>query len=212
MAFYAHMQFRTTVLTRQIRMNIDNRRDILLLLLYTPGNERIVNVPIIGRTRIVKMLFLFKEEEFKRFKQDIDLSEQDFYEFLPWYFGPFCADVYNDLRFFELRDFIRVNETKEETLSESAEEWALWLSSSDQNGDEEQFTEYEEVAFSLTNKGCKFVKLNLLPNLSNAQKKLLWSFRRKYEKTPLRAILKYVYETYPEQTKKSKIREEFIGT
>jgi len=41
---------------------ITNRRDILLLLLYSPGVSSQVNEPIAGRTRLVKMLFLFKKE------------------------------------------------------------------------------------------------------------------------------------------------------
>jgi len=41
---------------------ITNRRDILLLLLYSPGVSSQVNERIAGRTRLVKMLFLFKKE------------------------------------------------------------------------------------------------------------------------------------------------------
>ena len=38
---------------------INNRKDILLLLLYSPGVTEKYNEPIKGRTRILKMLFIF---------------------------------------------------------------------------------------------------------------------------------------------------------
>jgi hypothetical protein len=34
-------------------------KHILLLLLYSPGNSDHPNEPLVGRTRIIKMLFLF---------------------------------------------------------------------------------------------------------------------------------------------------------
>ena len=40
---------------------INNRKDILLLLLYSPGVTEQINEPIKGRTRILKILFIFKK-------------------------------------------------------------------------------------------------------------------------------------------------------
>ena len=192
-------------------MNIDNRRDILLLLLYTPGALHEVNVPIVGRTKLVKMLFIFREEVLPQFKRNTKLDDKEFYDFAPWNFGPFSEDVYDDLRFFKLREFISIQKTKEETVIESAEEWALWASSANSIDNDNQFSEYDEDAFSLTPKGCGFVKSKLVPLLSNNQKKLLYNFRKKFEYVSLRAILKYVYDTYPEQCINSKIRDEITG-
>ena len=88
---------------------IDNRRDILLLLLYSPGVQDETNEPIVGRTRLVKMLFLFKTEAFKHFRGGTALNESEFYQFFPWNFGPFSSQVYDDLTFFTLRGFIEAN-------------------------------------------------------------------------------------------------------
>lgn len=190
---------------------IDNRRDILLLLLHSPGRSDEINQPIAGRTRLVKMLFLFRKEALKEFRKGTEISEENFYEFFPWNFGPFSSQVYDDLNFFELREFIERGETEEETIPESAAEWAMWLSSSRPDSSDDEMSEYSEETFTLTEKGLKFVEANLLPLLAPAQVKLLREFRARLEDAPLRAILKYVYENYPEQIVNSTIREQVIG-
>ena len=72
---------------------IDNRRDIMLLLLYSPGVQNETNEPIVGRTRLVKMLFLFKTEALKHFRSGTALNESEFYQFFPWNFGPFSSQA-----------------------------------------------------------------------------------------------------------------------
>lgn len=190
---------------------IDNRRDILLLLLYSPGRSEVPNRPITGRTRLVKMLFLFKHEALHEFRKGTEITEENFYEFFPWNFGPFSSQVYDDLNFFELRGFLRRGETDEETIPESAAEWAMWLSSSQPDSTEDNVSEYVEETFQLTPKGQAFVEENLLPNLAPGQRKLLKEFRARLEAAPLRAILKHVYENYPGQIEKSTIREQVLG-
>jgi hypothetical protein len=114
---------------------IDNRKDLLLLLLYSPGTTKNVNEPIVGRTRMMKAVFLFKTELFKRFKENIELKEENLYEFFPWFFGPFSADVYNDLTFFILRGFVDVKFSNQEALIESVEEWNYWIKHNNFNSD-----------------------------------------------------------------------------
>lgn len=188
-------------------MSIDNRRDILLLLLYSPGKFEKVNRPIVGRTRFVKMLFLFLEEALDDFKKGTEITKENFYNFFPWNFGPFSSEIYDDLKFFELRKFIVRSSTDEETAPASAAEWSLWLSSSTPDYDEEQYSEYQEEEFSLTPKGCEFVEKNLYLHLSDTHKKLLKNLRSRIEVAPLRALLKYVYKNYPSQTVNSQIYE-----
>lgn len=191
---------------------IDNRRDVLLLLLYSPGRSQEVNRPIVGRTRLVKMLFLFRKEALRDFRKGTEISEENFYEFFPWNFGPFSSQVYDDLNFFELREFLVRGETDEDTIPESAAEWAMWLSSSRPDSADDELSEYSEETFCLAEKGKKFVEEALLPLLSLAQTRLLREFRARLEDAPLRAILKYVYENYPDQIEKSTIREQVLGS
>ncbi len=192
-------------------MRINNRRDILLLLLYTPGKSSEPNQSIIGRTRLVKMLFLFREEALPNFKKGTDIDAENFYEFFAWSFGPFSSQVYDDLKFFELRGFIDRSDSGNDTLPESAAEWEMWLSSSLPESVNYSYSEYQEEQFQLTIKGVHFVEANLYSALSHSQKKLLQEFRSRMESTPLRAILSYVYGRYPELTDKSTILEQVLG-
>ncbi len=105
---------------------IDNRKDILLLMLYSSGVRDRVNEPIVGRTRLVKMLYLFKMEALPHFQQGTEITEDNFYEFHPWDFGPFSREVYDDINFFLLRGFIRSSISDEESLPESEAEWDQW--------------------------------------------------------------------------------------
>ena len=106
--------------------SINNRKDILLLLLYSAGVTNQINEPIKGRTRILKMLFIFKEEVLKYFKKNTGINDENFYEYFPWNFGPFSSQVYDDITFFLLRGFIITKYTNEEALPEAASEEKYW--------------------------------------------------------------------------------------
>ncbi len=190
---------------------IDNRKDILLLMLFSPGKEDSINEPINGRTRLTKMLYLFKKEALKKFRKGTKINEKNFYEFFAWNFGPFSRDVYDDLTFFELRGFIQKNATEGETYPEAAAEWDRWLDMSSSDTDDELLSEYDEAEFSLTTKGVEFTE-TLYESLSIEQKKLLKTFKSKLVTSPLRAILQYVYSAYPESTTKSQIKEQVLGS
>lgn len=193
-----------------MKPRIDNRRDILLLLLYSPGRTEHFNEAITGRTRLMKMLFLFREEALKHFRGGIQIDSDNFYQFFPWHFGPFSREVYDDLTFFELRGFIEREDSDEDTLPESAAEWELWLAMSRADTGEEPVSEYDEQVFRLTSKGEAFAA-DLYATLTVEQKRLLREFKARLLKVPLRALLKYVYENYETQTTRSKIKEQVLG-
>ncbi len=137
---------------------IDNRKDILLLLLYTPGVTGSVNDPISGRTRLTKMLFLFREEALQHFRAGTEINAETFYEFFAWDFGPFSTQVYDDLLFFLLRGFVEAaNAASDEVLPEEAAEWERWTETNDLAGSEEGF-DFQEEVFRLTDRGATFTK------------------------------------------------------
>lgn len=191
---------------------LSNKKDILLLLLYTPGETGQVNEPISGKTRLIKMIFLFKKEFLKSFSKNKEISEEEFYNFFAWNYGPFSKEVYDDLMFFELRGFVRTEKNDGELLAESAEEAELYDSDLEENGSSESVTGYEyvEEKIFLTEKGVEFAG-NLYKNLEDEQKNILTTFKKKMAKAPLKAILRYVYENYPEQIEKSEIKEKVLG-
>lgn len=192
------------------QQGIDNKKDIMLLLLWSAGNRDQTNEPISGRTRLVKGMFLFKYEALKHFSRGTAINDSNFYEFFAWNFGPFSTQVYDDLTFFLLRGFVEATTSDEEALVESREEWERFVNETelafDVNG---AVDEYEEEKFSLTDRGMRWVESNLLPNLSGAQIDLLRTFKKKIQ-APLRAILRYTYETYPSYTDKSIIKEKVL--
>lgn len=188
---------------------VNNKKDILLLLLYSPGRSTDFNEPIIGRTRLVKMLFLFWKECLKHFKRGTEINEENFYEFFSWHFGPFSKQVYDDLMFFILRGFIESSNSESEVLPEAAAEWVEWMRMSSPEADDEGMTEYDEQSFTLSERGVEFAK-KLYESLSKEQKTTLKTFKEKMIRSPLKAILKYVYETYPKFTDRSDIREQIL--
>jgi uncharacterized protein YwgA len=63
--------------------------DLLLLLLLADGDKGI-NEPIEGKTRLQKQLFLSQ-------KMLKDNKIEKPYSFRPYYYGPYCKDIYSDI-------------------------------------------------------------------------------------------------------------------
>ena len=194
-------------------LRINNKKDILLLLLFSPGVKDEFNEPIKGRTRILKMLFLFKEEILKHFKKNTDINDDNFYEYFAWRFGPFSVEVYDDITFFLLRDFITTQDSDGEFLTEAVLEERHWqfLSSIQLDDTQGGYHEFTEEKFLLTDKGVNFTE-KYFNILSESQKNLLRVFKKKMNTAPLRAILQYVYKTYPDMTENSQIKQPLIGS
>lgn len=188
---------------------IDNRRDILLLLLYSPGTLDSVNEPIVGRTRLVKMLFLFKQEALPEFRKGTAITEDNFYDFFPWSFGPFSSQVYDDLNFFVLRGLIKEQDSEQDTLPQSVAEWEHWLSGATVREDDSSIVDYTEQAFCLTDKGIDIAS-SLYRQLSPSQRGLLRTFKKKLIQASLRAVLEYVYKSYPDFTARSEIKQRIL--
>ncbi len=192
-------------------MAINNRKDILLLMLYSPGKSDTVNEPICGRTRIVKMMYLFKKEVLGHFKKGTAIREDNFYRFFPWNFGPFSTEIYDDLTFFILQGFVTEEDCGDEpALPECEEEWEAWVDNCGTGEEEGLYDEYIEREYKLTEKGIKFVTQALWGNLDNNQRGLLKQFKSKTASIPLRALVRYVYSNYPEDTVKSIIKDDIL--
>lgn len=74
-------------MTRLSSTRSPRTRWILALLLQGEGNQR-YNKPVVGRTRLIKELFVLK--------MAYGLKEIE-YEFIPYWYGPFSPEVYADL-------------------------------------------------------------------------------------------------------------------
>ncbi|MBW3568583.1 DUF4065 domain-containing protein [Candidatus Parcubacteria bacterium] len=182
-----------------------NSKDILLLLIYTKINNE-ENGSISGRTRIMKLLFLFKKEVFKKFKNDG--QDLDKLKFDAWNYGPFSKEIYDDIEFLSNIGFLSVRISEEDTSIEEAAEYNHWEDGFSDSNDVEEFTQEE---FSLTDQGNKYVEIELWNKLSEAQKSVLGEFKQSFGTVPLYALLEYVYKKYPKYTTESKIKNRVLG-
>lgn len=186
-------------------------KDVILLLLYAPGQTGKKAESVSGRTRIMKLVFLFEEEIYPEFKFDHLFARDDLSEFMAWDFGPFSKDVLNDLEFFTRIGFVRSALDSDETPTvEEAREYEYWAESDD-SADEVGAQDFAVVDYSLSDLGVRYVEERLWPALTDAQKKVLSDYKRKFNSTSLFALLEYVYKKYPDQITESKIRERVLG-
>lgn len=191
-----------------------SRKEILLLMIYSPVEGREANVPIRGRTRLAKMMFLFRKEVWPTFKFDKVIPEEMLPEFVPWKFGPFSKDVFADVEFLQNVEFLSETTGSGPAHPEEALELSYWSGTADPTlaDSESSIGEYSEEVFKLSSDGMQYVKeKRLWDDLSDQQQSALVEFKRKLVNAPLYAILKYVYDNYPEMTNKSEIRDRLLS-
>lgn len=179
-----------------------NGKDILLLLLYFPGKTNKTSEGIIGATRLMKAMFLFEHE----FKKDFSSEVENFPEFMAWKFGPWSDQVMDDIEFFKgIKFIIEESQPKnQDILTAEEEELSKWkaelLESADSNVESDSDF-YQPKKIHLTQTGKDYVEENLLPKLSENQKKIIANFKTKISSLSLFSILSYVYKKYSKTNK-----------
>lgn len=188
-----------------------NGKDLLMSFLYSPGIGNEYNEPIIGRTKLMKMMFLFEKEIYpKFFKEKLEIN---FPNFEAYYFGPFSGDLADDLKFFLSIGLII---SKETNIPLSAGAKAEYNEMMDDNiyddwydisfDDESQF----ELSYELSENGKKYVSDKVWNLFTARQKDILAKFKRQINTISLDTLLDYVYNTYPETAENSLIRDKYI--
>lgn len=191
-----------------VSINIDNRKDVLLLLLLSPGQSQEKNEPISGRTRYMKLVYLFYKELVRDLSSFNAVNEEKRHSFKPYHFGPFSKDVFDDIQFLENADLITEDAGGEPSIAESAESRLFYDEALIERieSQEEENEEYLEPIFKLTEKGVEFAD-HLYNSLQTRERKALQRFKGKFNVLPLATLLRYVYRTYPESATESKIKE-----
>ena len=189
---------------------IDNRKDVVLLLLLSPGTEDTLNERVAGRTRLMKLVYLFYKEVWRKLEGFRAVSSDKQHRFIPFHFGPFSKDLFDDIVFLENVGLVR--EQAGEGESSMAELWELRqfyeeLTLEGVESDELD-TGYREPVFSLTDEGVKLAN-RMYMQLSEAERRALREFKTRYSAIPLSTLLRYVYKTYPDDAAESKIRGRF---
>jgi len=178
-----------------------NRKDLLLLLLFSPGSSGEEAEPIDGRTRLMKLLFLLQFQV--DFPVDKILESKSKYEFQPYHYGPFTKDVYNDLEFLENVGLIEfytkgiageADQNEEEKL---VEDIVIGEDKEDIN------LEFKEEGYRLTPAGSTFVTEKLIPTAPEDLLRVIRELKGKFASLPLVSLLRYVYSKYPDYAQKS---------
>ncbi len=185
---------------------VSSCKDLLMLLLYAKGHKGEQCEPIVGKTRLMKMVFLFDKEIRRKFNLEQSIPDEVMPYFEARNFGPFSGQIYQDLEFLVEMGLVDVVEVgKEELIKDEIEEYSYWQATSDVV--DRPFPE----EFWLTPLGRQFVEEKLKDELSEENWKTLDEFKKRCTSAPLKALLKYVYSKYPETTKESTIRDEVLG-
>lgn len=180
---------------------IDNRKDVLLLLLYLPGRAGLLAEPIRGRTRLMKLLYLLSKEKGVEKK----LGIQNYYRYEAYDYGPFSKDVFEDVQFLRNVKLIEANPEDTSNPIDMWEDYQLILESVGDIEQEEIEPEFQEEKFSLTEKGLRFVENRLIPSLPDEVRNQIQSIKEYEGSWSLTSLLKYVYTKYPESASKSKL-------
>lgn len=170
---------------------IESGVDVLIALLYAPGATDQVAEPIMGITRLQKLLFLlWKEGKFCE-------AVPDLYNFQAYDFGPCMDDLYDDLEFAKDIGLVEINQVA------SGNEY--------EGGDEEAFLRdfgFQLVRkdtrqdFYLTDMGVQAGK-DIFETLSDGDRERLCRIKRRFNAMPFFDLLRYVYRKYPAFAKKS---------
>ncbi len=172
---------------------VDNRKDLLLLVLAAADNA-----PVVGVTRLQKYLFLLQETE--KWKERLKRP----YEFRAYDFGPFDDQIYADLDFLENLKLIEKEPCGEEPSAESGEERAASESWATRDPEFAPEASNETIwAYRLTDSGRAFVENRL--RVEEADREPIENLKQQWNSVPLAQFLRWLYAEYPEMAANTKL-------
>jgi hypothetical protein len=175
--------------------NVDNRKDLLLLVLGANEGD-----PVVGVTRLQKYLYLLQDKEGWR-----DKLTANHYRFRNYDYGPFDDQIYADLDFLENVDLITKEAVGEESLSENGEERLASESWATSDPEFAPWTADEAIwAYRLTEKGREFVKDKLA--ISDGEARTIEAIKSRWNGAPLTEFLRWLYATYPDVAENTKLK------
>jgi len=225
----------------RLQKQISARKLTILLLLAAPDAENKIAKPILGITRMQKLVFLVSD------RMGLALKDNTYFAFDFKYeaekFGPADLDLYQDLDFLKTMRLITSDGNgAQELSSEPSLASILGQPSSkkpimlpEEKEEKELSFEYlmgvepqelltadidneSESEYAITEKGLTLIQ-NLRNSSEGRQRELFEALqsacaavRREFGSWILRRLLKYVYENYSSLTTKSIIRDKIMGT
>lgn len=187
-----------------VALPLKKRVHLLLLLLWVSGKRGITGESIQGRVRIMKLLFLMKMDA------GLDKYISDYYAFAPYKLGPFEKAVYDDLDALVERNLIERKPAEGNQLG--LESRLLKELEIEESIDFDRMK--SNAIYTLTDMGKKYAQA-----YAKGAEKLdativdnIRYIKSTWASQPLKRLLKYVYEKYPEYTTESEILEKVLAS
>jgi len=183
------------------------RKDIILVLLES--NKK----PIVGTTRLQKLLFLIEKE-----KKVIPEVEE--FDFEPYKFGPASKELYDDLDFLENIGFLtkaKNNEVLKDLDIDKIEEYNANLFLSSDVSTNESFIDYNDIdenkindsiVYKITDAGIDYLNKNNF--LSGDDHDKIQEVSKRFNNYSITSLLQYVYRKFPEYTSESEIKDDIL--
>jgi uncharacterized protein YwgA len=177
------------------QIQVDNRKDMLLLLLAASGGE-----PVVGVTRLLKYVFLLQHGH--GWGERFHLAEP--YDFGAYDFGPFDSQIYDDLVLLENVGLIESVPTDQPEPRAERGEMELQALESGTSDPEVAPWEAEDVVrqYALTDKGCEFVERFQLDATARGE---LGAIKKQWNQRSLTELLRWLYKEYPDYATKTKL-------
>lgn len=174
--------------------------DLVIMLLYARGASRKFGEPIVGITRLTKLLFLLERET----------SVKDGFKFVPYKMGPYSPDITPIIEFlstFPSPDSPLVTKHKGDGPAKiDPEESKYWQDIASDDDNIYAFADQNNQKFQLTGKGMKVAE-TVWEGQPEEVRVAIEAIKVKYSPKPLRSLLRYVYETYDDMTSESEIKD-----
>ena len=178
-------------------MPLKSGLDLLLAILYAPGQGDRQAEEIRGITRLEKLVFLAIEEGgFGSRAADFRYKAYDF--------GPYSKEVVDYIAALEGLGLVSAREEKFESFKEVVDR----VMATGEIPPEERAGTVE--VYGLTDKGRQ-VGQRAFERLSQDERRRIEDLKKRYNRMDLTSLLNHVYRNYPAMTKKSKILDEILG-
>lgn len=182
--------------------------DYLLALLYCDNKS-----PIKGSVRLTKMMYLFNKE-IKPIIEKKGGKCDKLPEFIPYNFGPFSKDLYEQIELFKGIEFIMTKEIlSKEIMVEEVDDWEENPYIGESLNDEEHLTFNKKyVEYTIAKRGESYYENIIKQELNQDIIELLEQFKKKIVRISVKNLLYYVYTKYPEMTVNSIIKKDVLGS
>ena len=163
-----------------------SKPELIALLLFVPGAQGKIAEPIVGSTRLMKIIFLLYEEAKLK-----ELNEKS-NTFTAFRFGPYDSEVFDAIEALRILGLVQTNRENRNQGKGTDIELAT---------DDQTFYRLSDQGIARVQKLAERVTPELYKTVSN--------YKATYSKKPLVEILQYVYTKYPNFATRSEVAYKF---